>query len=379
MCNRLSRTTRRLAIVVLLSIGTIHAEPPAPAAAPADQAAGPLRLRSIIERLHAPALSPGRDGVDSSDAQLQAMSARIEVLRHALVELDGLLTESQSPADRDAALRLRLDCRFELATLEGEPLSELEAELDRLPTAQCGPALAEAVDYWRLRVDLARPAGVDERSAPAKRIRGIEQFLRAHPGSPRRIGLLHELLQTAMAARDFAAVDRWIQRLERDGASDANSVALLGRFRLRRLIGARFDPLLQRVDGMPIEWTSYHGRPVLVVFFGSWDIASCRLLEELASPPSGLNPHGAALVLVSLDESRAAAQKAVESAGVTGALCCDERGRSGLIARRFGLRSLPVVLMLDREGRLRRIIDDVGPALRESLLTGWREMATPVE
>jgi hypothetical protein len=130
-------------------------------------------------------------------------------------------------------------------------------------------------------------------------------------------------------------------------ADDRKRVALLGK----------------RLD---YEWTEsgkrrsleeFRGKPLVICFFAVWSPPSMIALENVARESSAFNGK-AAFLAVSLDRDRATAEAALAKAPAKWVLAHEADGWESAAIRRFGINALPVVWILDHEGRLRTLNAD---------------------
>lgn len=318
-----------------------------------------------------PASRPAsRPGVPEDYSEIAA--GHIGRLKARLAEIDDGLGAS-GREEHDRLLIEKMAVLFELLTLQGRPLDALEKLATEARSHNPGEALATAADYWRLRVALTRTDRVTKsQSAAGSGLKLVEQYLDAHPQSPYAAVLIEEVVDEAYAARDLEAVDRLLGLLKRDLPGHPTTTALVGADRLRRAEGELFAPAMTDVGGRAVDWMSMRGHPTLVLFWASWDVASQRVLRQIAAWPGMGGAESGALVAISLDRASSEAEAGLAKAGLVGVLCCDGKGWQSPEAEAWGIRSLPVALILDEGGRLRAVVRGVGSDYEKRLMNAWR-------
>jgi thiol-disulfide isomerase/thioredoxin len=124
-------------------------------------------------------------------------------------------------------------------------------------------------------------------------------------------------------------------------------------------VGQPYRFTLTDTSGAPIDSESLHGKVVLLDFWASW-CAPCMLkmpkLKELYDQHHG---NGFEVIGLSLDADDAARDKAIEENGMSWkqAVVPKENDAQQLWCKAMGLRAIPRLLLIDREGILRADCD----------------------
>lgn len=114
----------------------------------------------------------------------------------------------------------------------------------------------------------------------------------------------------------------------------------------QRAIAARS---LRGLDGKPMTLASKPGEVVVVNFWASWCAPCRRELPRLAKLNRELAGRGARVVAISIDRDAENARRFCKSQGVSLPVAHD--GPEGL-ARQLDLKSVPLTLVLDGDGRI---------------------------
>ena len=105
---------------------------------------------------------------------------------------------------------------------------------------------------------------------------------------------------------------------------------------------------LSDLDGRPVTLASFKGRLVLLHFWATW-CPTCR--EEMTILEEGARAHPETLVIlgINLGEKRSKVASYVKESGITFPILLDARGK---VAASYGVLSLPITLVIDRDGRV---------------------------
>ena len=113
---------------------------------------------------------------------------------------------------------------------------------------------------------------------------------------------------------------------------------------------------LHDLNGAPVDFASFRGRPVLVNLWATWCppcVAEMPSIARLAADP---RMKGVAVVCVSVDDSREAPRRFVEGKGWTMTMLHADEGVPGA----FHSDGIPATFLLDPEGRV--VASEVGAA-----------------
>lgn len=329
-----------------------------------SQPADPATRRNEIERLLREAETP-TPGATRGEA-LRLESNRYETVARAI---EAFLKDFPNDPSADRFIVARLQAIYWTATARGHELDPIEEEINRIDIEKARPAVRVAVSYWKAR--LTRDRLVREMVArgeepplvgPAARLeefqgssqRVEDEHARRYPNSPSAAAICGLRAMQALERQDTEQAALWIDMLAKNHPNDAMLDSLKGELRLRESIGRVWAPDLITVDQRPVDWAAVRGKITLVVFWSPRFRPSVTLLRRVLAVV-GEHPSDAAILVVGIDDDPVGARTTLSELGFTGPIVHDGMGWRSPIARAIGIRVLPTVLFLDREGRLMAI------------------------
>jgi thiol-disulfide isomerase/thioredoxin len=121
------------------------------------------------------------------------------------------------------------------------------------------------------------------------------------------------------------------------------------------------------LDGTPLDVASYRGQVLVVNVWASW-CGPCRTEMPMLADVDAALPDGAAMMGVTIRDSTDNAQALVRTSGISFP-SLEDRGGGSLLdfsSQLGGPESIPSTMVLDRQGRLARLI--LGPVPSERTL-----------
>lgn len=123
-------------------------------------------------------------------------------------------------------------------------------------------------------------------------------------------------------------------------------------------VGQPLHLSLWRTDGTPVDWSPKPGRVSVVVFWASWCAPCLSLLRSVAR-------HGSFdLVAVNVDADVRFTKRDAQRLKLPRPVLRDPEGRA---ARELGVRTLPTSLVVDRRGRIARVLEGDVPGAATAL------------
>ena len=117
------------------------------------------------------------------------------------------------------------------------------------------------------------------------------------------------------------------------------------------------DFVLKSASGENIRLSEYRGQVVLLSFWASW-CGDCRSqLEDLSELHASYQDAGFELLAVSLDSKLSQVRDTARQLGIDYPLLHDP---DGAVGRVYQVDSMPLVVLIDREGTVREVIEGYG-------------------
>lgn len=258
---------------------------------------------------------------------------------------------------------------------ESDALVERVTELRRAPPSAV--ALQEAT-YWATiceRADGGDTAAVESAATglePALRQAHLA-YIRAYPHSERVPWLAALVFDDAARGGDRPLMAELVALLTSAFPEHPVTGNVRAKWLRTQAVGEPFEPLLPGLDGKPLAWSAYRGRPVLLVVWAAFDDASRRAVQRIGHFRAG-HPH-LAVIGVSLDETAEATRTAARELELDWPQCNDGRGWGGEFVRRWGIDRLPLVFVIDADGRL--VASDAGDGWEGPVRELLRDAAVP--
>jgi len=363
----------RACLVILLGAarpGTVGAlgQVPPPRPADARQADRRAAVEQPEDRLWQDirALTQSAPATQPYDAWFAAAERRLATL---LAQVESYLTLYPGGTHRDEAIRLQLASLYELGTLRGgnlDPLRQRVAEYLRAPPSDA--ALHEAA-YWEILC--RRTAATQTTSAPAAApdadlVGAYRTYIERYPRSRYVPRLATLVFEDALRRGDRAAMRAIVELLKQHFPDHAATATLAAQENRTEAVGRPFWLAAVTVDGRALDTRQYVGSPVLIVVWADFDAAArncVQRIEEFRTAHPDLRVVG-----VALDDGAERTAAASRSLNLDWPQFNDRLGWGGEFARTWGVRRIPMVFAIDREGRLAGSTGD----------EGWEKLAVQV-
>jgi thiol-disulfide isomerase/thioredoxin len=266
-----------------------------------------------------------------------------------LVEEDPALAERLAASAFDAATTAA--ARAKVLDLRGQALMRLDRHEEAAETFQSALALDDGTSRieWRsAKGDLAWFAAIDP--GVGRQERAARALLAAGRPDPARAILAHAM---AAGARG-AAADAWAR-------TGGGTPIGLDPSPSKLVASTWYPPLpeidLRLLDGGTLPLSSARGKVLLLDFWASWCAPCIHELPHVNALANELRSSGLAVITINARESAAAARSAAKAL----ALDLPIASYDDSVDRAFGVRSLPTIILADREGRIRRRWDSYVP------------------
>ena len=180
-----------------------------------------------------------------------------------------------------------------------------------------------------------------------------------------------EAMMRLAVASEFASggeadAKKWYEKLTQAYPADPRALKANGAMKRLQSEGQPLTlPSATTIDGKPFDPASLAGQPVLLYYFANWSndpSAEARVIDELKK--LGEAAKNATVVTVSLDDTPARGNAAIQAAGLKGIHLHAAGGldRSPLAAA-YGIQMVPHLMLIGKDGKVANRNAQAGPGL----------------
>ncbi|MBG30710.1 MAG: hypothetical protein CMI31_12015 [Opitutae bacterium] len=125
-----------------------------------------------------------------------------------------------------------------------------------------------------------------------------------------------------------------------------------GEIKKMEALGKPFEMKFTAVDGREVDVSKMKGNVVLIDFWATWCGPCVRELPSVKKAYAELHEQGFEIVGISLDNSEKKLTDFVAKNDMPWVQFCDGKGWKSALAQEHGIRSIPAMWLIDKEGNL---------------------------
>lgn len=265
-------------------------------------------------------------------------------------------------AQRDAAIRLELRTRYELACLAG---GDWEPFCKRIEDLLAGPPSRDAAceaAYWRLRCldarrepPATRPSSLLVTESTKRQLDNYETYVLEYPDSRHAAHLATVVFEAARRREDWALCQRMVEHLQRQTPARPVTRRLAARLTLFQHRGRSVSWTLPDCDGTTIDLATLRGRPVWIVIWSSAAPDARTLVDAInANRAAAVAP-----LVIGIDIEPGRGESAAWSRRLAPSWrhACEPLGLAAGFAADRGIQVPPTVLAINDNGVLSDIVE----------------------
>ncbi len=333
-------------LLVAAAVAAACGGPPPPASQPLPRDAA---LWQRIEARHR-SLVPGNDGPPPADEAIRRRTQLLDLVRTYLSSYPG-------GAQRDRAVRLELEMLFEIGVLRGGDFKPLRQRIAHyLRHSPCAAAADEAA-WWAIvtrRIE-GRSGGPPVASGPmrvcdAPLLEALRAYVKRCPGGRHLPAAMRQIFADAARRDDLKQMSACVERLRKGFPNHIVTRELAATLKRCQAVGKPLTGTLTDAAGKSVPVSTWRGRPLLIVFWAGCNAparACVRAVEAFRLDHPELRVIG-----VNLDASAEIGRAAAGELGLPWPQFNDGLGFANAFARAWGVRHVPLVFAVDRDGTL---------------------------
>lgn len=306
------------------------------------------------------------------DEALTGMLNHAESLQYLAERIDRFLESNPGDPETRRLTLAKLEAVYIACTLTGNGFERIDEEA-RVLSESSSPELREAAEYWKLRMRLNQvDASIAQGAKPdGSDLKAMRKFIDRHPASRRSIPFIERMVDQSLETGDEATILAMLHLMQKHHPRHPAARSLAGRFALRQSIGRKWQPTLRMPDGTPFSWDSIKGLPTVVVFWAFEHSPSLKTLGVLSSFRAEHPQNQFNIVTIAIDRDADAAVRKIGELQLNCYQIVERDAWKSKLTFDFGVRSLPLILLLDNEQKLVAIIEprewNTGPRLTAAL------------
>lgn len=304
-------------------------------------------------------------------------SEAVQKLLEALQKVDQQMAQAP-PADQPKLLELRIKTLRDIANASPDQdhwvrelaemlgsaaqapggagrIAELQALEKQLSDQKAPEDLIAHVGYRRIWADFyasQRDPKADFIKIQEKYIAELQDFVKAHPKSAITAEALLELGRTQEFSGETDQAQKWYEQLAKDFPSTAIAQKAAGAVHRLKSPGQSIQLRGTALQGGTVDLAAYRGKVVLIQYWSTWCEPCKEDMAKIKDLYARYGQRGFDVIGVNLDKSAATAQQFLAANRYPWKHLYDEGGLDGRLANDMGVMTLPLMLLVDKQGKV---------------------------
>lgn len=234
-------------------------------------------------------------------------------------------------------------------------IGELQALEKQLAEEKAPEDLIAHVRYRRVWADFyasQRDPKADFVKIQAKYLTELQDFVKAYPKSAITAEALLELGRTQEFSGETEEAQKWYEQLAKDFPNTPIAQKAAGAVVRLKSPGKEIQLRGTALQGGTVDLTAYRGKVVLIQYWSTWCEPCKEDMAKIKDLYARYGQRGFDVIGVNLDKSAATAQQFLTANRYPWKHLYDEGGLDGKLANDMGVMTLPLMLLVDKQGKV---------------------------
>ncbi len=197
-----------------------------------------------------------------------------------------------------------------------------------------------------------REPKADVAKIQANWLESLEKFATDHPDSPDASEAMLQLGMGNEFAGETETATKWYRKLASNFPDSPAGPKAAGAIRRLDSIGKAIPLAGKSLDGSQVDLRNYRGKVVVIQYWATWCGPCKEDMKQLGELYAKYNRNGFEIIGVNLDSSTDIAKNYVTQQRIPWKQLADGDGLDGRLANELGINTLPLMLLVDGEGKV---------------------------